>query len=290
MRFLDLKPGKVAIDGTMGSGGHSMEILKEVGPQGKLIGLDQDPDALARCEEQFRNYPNVSLHHENFENIDRVLDAIKIDKVDAVLLDVGFSSDQVETSERGFSFERPGPLDMRMDPRMSVTAADLISHLSEGELVDIFRNWGGEPRARLFARAIVRSRQTARIQTTDSLVRVLFGAMGIKAGKSLERPGWARRHPATRVFQALRIAVNRELEVLALGLERFWRRLAKGGRLVVISFHSLEDRIVKNQFREWVKAGEALALTKKPVVAGAQEMDMNPRARSAKLRAVEKAA
>lgn len=278
------------VDGTLGSGGHSLEMLKQIGPQGRLIGLDQDSAALERSRERLESYSSqVSLHLENFEHIDRVLDSLNVSRVDAVILDVGFSSDQIEDASRGFSFEREGPLDMRMNPDFEITAADLINRMNEKDLADLFWNYGEERRSRRIAKTMVERRTQKPITTTAELVETIESALGIK--RRIGRPAYRPRiHPATKVFQALRIAVNRELEVLKESLPKFWKYLAPQRRMAVISFHSLEDRIVKRQFRAWSDAGEAVLVTKKPVTAHEQEIQDNPRSRSAKLRIVEKIA
>ncbi len=279
LRFLDLKRGMVAVDGTLGSGGHSLELLKQIGPEGRLIGLDQDPAAIERARERLKEYgKQVSFHHENFENLDQVLDQLHLSEVNAVLLDIGFSSDQLEDASRGFSFERQGPLDMRMNPEYEVSARDLVNKLSERELADVFWKYGEERHSRKYARLIVEKRKQHPFQTTHDLARLIESALPFKL----------KIHPATRVFQALRITVNRELQVLETALPKAWKKIAPHGKLAVISFHSLEDRIVKHQIQAWVKAGEGKALTKKPVTASEEEIKENPRSRSAKLRVVEK--
>lgn len=291
LRCLDLKRGAVAVDGTLGSGGHSLEILNAIGPQGRLIGLDQDPAALERCWERLKDYAKqISLHHENFVNLDRVLGSLNVSKVDAVLLDVGFSSDQMEDASRGFSLERSGPLDMRMNPDYEVTASDLVNKLSERELADIFWHYGEERMSRKFARVITENRFPHPIQTTDEFNAVLEKALPFKIRKTEHSRGYKSKiHPFTRVFQALRIAVNQELRVLEEGLPKIFNLLNPGGRLAVISFHSLEDRIVKHQFQAWARSGEGKAVTKKPVMGTETEIAENSRARSAKLRAIERA-
>ena len=284
---LHLRPDSVAVDGTLGSGGHSAKILEALGPAGRLIALDQDPASLERCREMAKD-PRVSLHHENYRNLEKVLKRLNLSFVDAVLLDVGFSSDQIEDPARGFSFDRPGPLDMRMNPEHEVSAQELVNRLPEADLEKIFREFGEESRARQFAAAICFERKRSLIETTDQLAgiieKVLF-PYGLKQGR---RPHWARRHPATRVFQALRIAVNDELGALQEGLLNIWKHLRKGGRFAVISFHSLEDRIIKNQFRNWARLGEGKLINKKIISPSRKEMIDNPRSRSAKLRSVEK--
>lgn len=264
-------------------------MLQAVGRSGRLIAVDRDPEAIRRCQALFQGDPRVTLRNAEYADLDKVLDSLNIPLADAVLLDVGFSSDQLEDASRGLSFEREGPLDMRLDPNLEVTAADLIKALSEKELAKLFWELGEERSSRQYARLIVEERHKKPILTTTDLVKVLEKSLpkGFSAEKG-SRPFWLKRHPATKVFQALRIAVNGELEQLKNGLPRIWKRLRKGGRLVVISFHSLEDRIVKHQFLEWKRMGEANVLTKKPICAKNEEQDLNPRSRSAKLRAVEK--
>ena len=289
LEFLNLKPGARVVDGTLGSAGHALEILKKIGETGHLIALDQDPESIARCKKILEEYPQVSLHHENFANLDQVLDRLHISTVDAVILDVGFSSDQLEDESRGFSFLRPGPLDMRMNPESQTKARDLVNGLPERDLERLFRGYGEERRSRQYARQICEQRRTKPFETTQDLVEAIEGKPAFKSkSRKDSRPPWARIHPATRVFQALRIAVNRELENLSEGLPRIWKRVAPQGRLAVISFHSLEDRIVKRQFLAWKQAGVAKLVTKKPVTAEFEERKENPRARSAKLRGAEK--
>lgn len=286
---LDLKPGAIVVDGTLGGGGHAREILKVIGPRGRLVGLDQDPGAIARARETFTGFKQASFYAENFVNLDSLLDRLNIPTVDAVILDVGFSSDQISDPSRGFSFELPGPLDMRMNPQEPTQARDLIRDLSEEELEKLFRECGNERWAKRFARAIAEARRRHPIESTTNLAEVL--ARSLPAGYSAEkgrRPSWARRHPATRVFQALRIAVNDELGVLERGLPRIWKRIRTGGRLAVMTFHSLEDRIVKRTFKSWAQAKQARLVTKKPMTPGREEVIQNPRSRSAKLRVAEK--
>ncbi|MBI3316556.1 MAG: 16S rRNA (cytosine(1402)-N(4))-methyltransferase RsmH [Candidatus Omnitrophica bacterium] len=282
LELLHLGPGSVVVDGTLGSGGHSLEILKQMDAEGCLIALDQDPESLKRCQPLFEKDSRVSLHHSNYLEMDQVLERLNVKAVDAVILDIGVSLDQLESSERGFSFLRIGPLDMRMNPYQSVSARDLIHDLSQKELEAIFRNYGEERLSRKFSERICKARESERIETTEDLIRVLLGR------RSGTKPAGLRRHPATKVFQALRIAVNDELEVLKEGLPRIWKSIKVGGRLVVLSFHSLEDRIVKQTFREWARSGEAFDLTKKPMMPTREEMRINRQSRSAKLRAVEK--
>lgn len=285
LQCLNLRPGLTVVDGTLGSGGHAIEILKKIEETGRLIGLDQDPASIQRGSEIFQGYSNVSLHHKNFSDLEDVLDSLNISSVDAVLLDVGFSNDQLEDARRGFSFERSGPLDMRMNPEINVTAADLVNKLSERELKDLFWDYGNERWSGRIAASICRERSARRIETTDDLVRAIQNTF---PHRGRHTPFRTRLHPATRVFQALRIAVNNELGTLQESLPRIWTHLATGGRLAVISFHSLEDRIVKQQFRFWFQNKEGRLITKKPITSSARERQNNPRSRSAKLRAIEK--
>lgn len=266
-----------------------MEMLERIGPEGKLVGLDQDPASIERCQMMFNDAQNVSLFHANFSEFGKALDNLHIPSVNAVLLDVGFSSDQLEDAARGFSFERSGPLDMRMNPEGRTTAWELVNRLPEEKLEKIFFEYGEERWGRRIARAICREREKHFLDTTDDLVNTIekslpFDAKNKKSGHFQK----ANRHPATRVFQALRIAVNDELGVLERSLPRIWERIRPQGRLAVISFHSLEDRIVKQQFRAWARAGEAIDATRKPIVPSEEEVLANPRSRSAKLRVVEK--
>lgn len=289
VQSLNLKAGSVVLDGTLGSGGHSREFLKLIGREGILVGFDQDPEAIERCRKSFGEAPQLKFCQGNFRNADSLLDLLNIKSLDAALLDIGFSSDQLEDSQRGFSFERQGPLDMRMDRSKPVTAADLVRDLPQVDLEHLFIRFGEERWARRFAEKICQKRQEQPITTTDALVKVLDSALprafSYPRGK---RPSWARHHPATRVFQALRIAVNDELESLSEALPKIFNRLNRGGRLSVISFHSLEDRIVKHQFKSWHQAKQGVLVNKKPLEASEAEVKENPRARSAKLRTIEK--
>ncbi|HXY35607.1 MAG TPA: 16S rRNA (cytosine(1402)-N(4))-methyltransferase RsmH [Planctomycetaceae bacterium] len=285
LQFLDLRPGLVVVDGTIGGGGHSRFILEQLGPDGKLIGLDRDPEMLARAARLITD-SRATLKHASYAQLSQVLDSLGISQVDRVLLDLGLSSDQLADAMRGFGIQsgtRTGiaaggqPLDMRFDPTEGPTASDLLATLSETELAGLFERFGEERASRPIARAIVARRSELAHWTAADLVGVVAGA----AGRGQKRH--PDIHPATRVFQALRIAVNHELEHLQQFLAGpLVDRLKPGGRAVVISFHSLEDRIVKDAFRD-----QALwqNLTPKPVTARSAEQRMNPRSRTAKLRA-----
>lgn len=279
---LNIKPGGTVLDGTVGSGGHAEAILKMVGPKGLLIGLDQDREAVRRSRDRLSKCGNpFTLVQTNFFSLDTVLESFNIPNVNAVLLDVGFSRDQVEDASRGFSFLREGPLDMRMNPESGSPASELISRFSERELELIFKTYGEEHRARQIARLIVRARQEKPVRTTTELANLI-------ERHSPPSMRYGRIHPATRVFQALRIAVNRELEMLEGALPKAFGALASGGRLGVISFHSLEDRIVKRYFLKLKSEGRGILITKKPIQPSEAEVQRNKLARSAKLRVIEK--
>ena len=278
--FLAVRRGGTYIDATVGLGGHSFEIAKRLGAPGHLIGLDKDPAALEKAGLRLQvsgiqDWPTVTLLHRSFAEI---ADGQRPATIDGILADIGVSSLQLDDAARGFSFQADGPLDMRMDPQNEQTAEQVVNHLDERELADVIYEFGEERRSRRIARAIVRSRP---IRSTKQLADVVSAA-----ARSMKHE---RIHPATRTFQALRIFVNRELDDLKALLSAAPRILKPGGRVVVISFHSLEDRIVKDAFREGnIKDEHYRVLTKKPVTASEEESDRNPRARSAKLRAAEK--
>ena len=291
LALLEPAPGELFVDGTLGGGGHAEAFLRA---GARVIGIDQDPQALAFAGERLSGFGERFVPvRANFEEIAGVLDRLGVEGIDGALLDIGVSSWQLDTPERGFSFQEEGPLDMRMNPQGALSAADLVNTAAEEELARIFREYGEEPAARRIAHQIVRDREVRRLETTLDLVR------------SVEKvnPRRGRIHPATKVFQALRIAVNRELEVLQAALAAFGARLNPGGRFGVITFHSLEDRIVKQFFKarsvEWLDRPEwpvprrnpdfqFRLLTPKPAVASEEEQSRNPRSRSAKLRVVEK--
>ena len=279
--FLHVQRGGTYIDATVGLGGHSYEIAKRLGAPGHLIGLDKDPAALAIASKKLTlegtDWPAITLLHRSFAEIASGQEPAS---VDGILADVGVSSLQLDDAARGFSFQAEGPLDMRMDPTNERTAEQVVNHLDERQLADVIYEFGEERRSRRIARAICRSRP---IRTTAQLADVISAAA--RPMNQAER----RIHPATRTFQALRIFVNRELDDLKALLAAAPQILKPGGRVVVISFHSLEDRIVKDAFREGGNQDMYYRiLTKKPVVASEVESDRNPRARSAKLRAAER--
>lgn len=266
-----------ALDGTVGAGGHSFALLERSAPDGRLVGLDADPGALELAAARLAPFVGrFTLLNHNF----RELAQLDLEPVDAMVFDLGLSSMQLESSGRGFSFRADEPLDMRFDPQADLpTAAELLNGLPEADLERILREYGEEPRARRVARTIVGRRHERPFRTTSDLVGAVTAALG---------PARGRIHPATRTFQALRIAVNDELQALQAGLDAGVQRLNPNGRLAVISFHSLEDRVVKWRFRGYADAGLVRILTRKPITPAEQETRANPRARSAKLRVVER--
>lgn len=291
---LNVKESGVYIDGTAGGGGHSEAILKKL-KSGKLISIDQDPDAIAFLREKLVKYKNSTVVQENFLNMDKVARGLSIKEVDGVLLDLGVSSHQFDTKERGFSYRYNAPLDMRMSQK-GVSAYDLVNELSWQELAGIIKNYGEEKFAKGIALAIERQRQSAPIETTEQLVEVIKSAIPARLKRE-------KGHPAKRTFQALRIAVNREIDVLQQGLDSAFSILKPGGRLAVITFHSLEDRTVKKKMVSWCqgctcppefpicvcnKKPRAKLVNKKVIEPLPQEVKENPRSKSAKLRVCEK--
>ena len=297
IQCLNPRPGGVYLDGTLGGGGHARLILERCTPGGRLIGIDQDLEALQATGARLAEFGTTAqLVHGNFGDLDRHLEHLGITALDGFILDIGVSSHQLDSGKRGFSFQYDAPLDMRMDTSQGQTAAELLNELSEQELERIIRDYGEDRWAKRIASFIVNARQEAPIAGTFQLVDIIKGAV--------PKAKWDERiHPATRTFQAIRIAVNRELENLEKGLRAALDRLRPGGRGVVISFHSLEDRIVKHIFREYTvgctcpknlpvcvcnSRPRVKLLSNKPLMATEKEISGNPRSRSAKLRAVEK--
>jgi 16S rRNA (cytosine1402-N4)-methyltransferase len=282
LEFLAVHPGGVYADATLGLGGHSAEIVRRLGAKGKLIAFDRDPEAMSKAQARLAalaedlgtEMPMVEYVSRPFSQI---ADAIAPGTLDGLLADFGVSSLQLDEAHRGFSFRAEGPLDMRMDPRSELTAEQVVNQADEEELANLIYEFGEERRSRRIARAIVRARP---ISTTAELARVVSAVAPPIKGEKI--------HPATRTFQALRIRVNDELQEIQSLLKSAGSLLKPGGRLVLISFHSLEDRLVKDALRDGAKAGQFELLTKKPVVAKEQESLRNPRSRSAKLRAAKK--
>ncbi len=281
LEYLAPETGDTVLDGTLGSGGHAQSFLEVIGESGHLIGMDQDESSIRRSENRLSGLAGkVTLIHDNFAHAAEVWHANLLPAPNIILLDLGWSTDQFVDPQRGFSFQLDGPLDMRLDPSRhgQLTAYDLINTLEAEPLSDILFHYGEERYARRIAKEVVYHRlEFGPIETTSKLVEIIKEAV---PGSYLK----TRIHPATRSFQALRIAVNDELGILERALPSLLSILAPGGRIGVISFHSLEDRIVKKTFRAWKEEGKGSILTKRPVIADKKETDQNPKARSAKLR------
>lgn len=291
---LNIKPDGIYVDGTAGGGGHSSEILKRLSPNGRLISIDQDPDAIEAVTERLKDYKNSIICKGNFSDVVSIVNSLGIESIDGIMLDIGVSSRQLDTPERGFSFHYDAPLDMRMS-QSGTSAYDLVNQLSYEQLVKIISRYGEERFAKQITRAIIREREKQPIATTLQLAEIIKAA--VPAAKRREG------HPARQTFQALRIAVNGELDRLEEGLQGGFELLKPGGRMAVITFHSLEDRIVKRAMAKWCtgctcpkdfpvcvcgnKPKAELAL-RKPAEASEKELSENPRARSARLRAVTK--
>jgi 16S rRNA (cytosine1402-N4)-methyltransferase len=297
IHYLDCSSGKAYVDGTLGGGGHAQAILRAIAPDGFLIGIDRDPDAVACARESLREFrPNLQIFHDNFIHLPQILSRSSTKSVDGILIDLGLSLHQLERSGRGFSFMRDEPLDMRMNPQEGQTAEEIVNELSEKELSDLMTCYGEERWARRIAKRIVQARRRERLRSTLQLAYVVKSAIPARY-----RP--RRINPATRTFQALRIAVNEELDGLKIFLEHAVDCLKPKGRLCILSFHSLEDRIVKGHFKALARGCECPAdipvcvcgkrprvriLTKRPVKPEAAEVTANPMARSARLRAAER--
>ena len=293
---LNIKDNGIYVDGTLGGGGHSSEILKKLSDKGLLIGIDQDRDALKAASARLQNYKNVKYVHNNFYNVDSILNELGIEKIDGMLMDLGVSSYQLDTGDRGFSYMQDAPLDMRMNRDNSLSAYEVVNNYDEEELYRIIRDYGEEKFAKRIARFIVEKREEKNIETTLELVEIIKAAIPAKARR--EGP-----HPAKRTFQAIRIEVNSELSILNKAIEDGVNRLNKGGRMAIITFHSLEDRIVKLKFRELEnpctcpkefpmcmcgKKPTVKVISRKGIVPTKEEVEENPRSRSAKLRVIEK--
>lgn len=295
---LNPRAGGTYVDGTIGGGGHARAVLERAGAEATLIGIDHDPEALTAAKERLADLPgNVELVHGNYADLDRILAERNITAVDGILLDLGVSSHQIDTPARGFSYIQDGPLDMRMDPTATQSAADLVNDLPADELARIFFEYGEERFSRRIAAAIIAARAEARITTTARMAAVIEQAVPVRHRYD--------GHPAKRVFQALRIATNNELAIIAPTIRTAVRLLKPGGRLAIISFHSLEDRIVKETYRELARGcicpprqlictcgrhPEIALITRKPVTATEEELARNQRAHSAKLRVAERLA
>ena len=295
IELLDINPDGVYVDGTLGGGGHSELILKHL-EGGRLIGIDRDTEALKAASDRLSEYQCVTYIHDNYANLHRVLDSLGIDKIDGAILDLGVSSYQLDTPERGFSYRTDSRLDMRMNREEGLSAYDVVNTYSEQDLANLIFRYGEEKLSRKIASLIVKRRAEAPIETTGELTDIVKAAYGKRAYQM-------DKHPAKRTFQAIRIEVNGELENLEPAIDAFFARLKKGGRMAVITFHSLEDRIVKNAFRRYstgctcpdgfpvcVCGGkpEGTLVNRKAIVADADEAESNPRSKCAKLRCIEK--
>ncbi|MBU5677288.1 16S rRNA (cytosine(1402)-N(4))-methyltransferase RsmH [Alkaliphilus sp. MSJ-5] len=294
---LNIKENGIYVDGTLGGAGHSKEIAKRLGQNGLLIGIDQDENAIKAASEKLSNMMDrVKLVRDNFSNLSYVLESLGILGFDGLLLDLGVSSHQLDEAERGFSYMNDAPLDMRMDNRNILTAKDIVNNYSEQDLEDIIKSYGEEKWAKRIAQFIVKFRNDEEIVTTHQLVDIIKRA--IPKGARIDGP-----HPAKRTFQAIRIEVNGELDIIKNTIEAAVEKLNKGGRICIITFHSLEDRIVKNAFRalsnpctcptefpicQCNKKPTVKIITRKPILPTDEELEVNPRSRSAKLRVIEK--
>ncbi len=294
LESLNIRPSGIYIDATFGRGGHSRAILQQLDAKGRLIAFDQDLEAVAFAKQQFADEPRLSIEHCNFNQVADVIEQYDLkEKIDGVLMDLGVSSPQLDDAERGFSFLRSGPLDMRMDTSQGETARQWLARVKPADLINVLKRYGEEKFAKRIATAIVETRAEREITETGDLAEIISNAIPVKE---------KHKHPATRSFQAIRIYINEELRAVEQGLQGAVSVLAKGGRLSVISFHSLEDRIVKRFMRDISSRPKLPAglpvmeadievpyrLAGKPVVAGEQELKVNPRARSARLRVLER--
>ena len=293
---LKIRPDGIYVDGTLGGAGHAAEVLKRLGPDGRLIGIDQDEVAVANGQEKLGMFSNVTIVRDNFRNFAAIMETLGIQTVDGVLLDLGVSSKQLDDGERGFSYMQDAPLDMRMDRRNPRTAAEIVNQYSQEELRRIIQDYGEERWSARIASCIVQEREKEPIRTTGDLVRIIKEA--VPKGARQDGP-----HPAKRTFQALRIEVNQELSILEGAIRDMAERLSPGGRICILTFHSLEDRIVKQTFRSLEnpctcpkdfpvcvcgKKQVLRVITRKPILPGAEEVKENPRSRSAKLRIAER--
>lgn len=294
---LNIRPNGIYVDGTLGGAGHSLEICKRLGESGRLIGIDQDEDAICAAKERLADYQDrVTIVRDNYQNFKGILDELNIKTVDGILLDLGVSSYQLDNADRGFTYRVDAPLDMRMDKRQEKTAKDIVNTYSEKELTRILWEYGEERYAKNIACHIVRYRDKKKIETTEELNDIIRGSIPAKVRN-------AQGHPSKQTFQAIRIELNRELEVLTDSIDRMIHSLNHEGRLCIITFHSLEDRIVKNAFRKnenpcicppnfpvctCGKKSLGQVVTRKPIVPKDEELKENPRAKSSKLRVFER--
>lgn len=294
---LNIKPDGIYVDGTLGGGGHAWEVCRRLGDQGRFIGIDQDADAIRAASEHLAEYGDkVTIVRSNYENIAEVLRDLGIDRVDGIYLDLGVSSYQLDTAERGFTYREDAPLDMRMDQRNTQTAADIVNTYSESDLYRMIRDYGEDKFAKNIAKHIVRVRQEKPFETTGELIETIKAAIPMKVRA-------VGGHPAKKTFQAIRIELNHELDVLERSIDTMIDLLKPEGRLSIITFHSLEDRIVKNRFRDnenpcicppgfpvcmCGKVSKGKVITRKPIVPSEEEIEANKRSKSSKLRVFER--
>jgi len=281
LEYLNCNKKSVVLDCTVGCAGHAIEILKIISPKGRLIGIDADKDTLKEAEKKLKIFNgSFKLFHENFVNFNKVLDDLNIKKVDAMLFDFGISSFQLDDGQRGFSFKNSGPLDMRMDKTKGLPLWRVLENMTEIQVGNIIKDFGEERQWRKIARAIIEARRISPIHDSGRFAQIIANAFNYTYRTKI--------HPATKTFQAFRIFINDELGVIKEALLKAPEFLKKNGRVVVISFHSLEDRIVKRTFKVFTESGMLKTLTKKPITADRQEISENPRSRSAKLRSAER--
>ncbi|MCX5699325.1 MAG: 16S rRNA (cytosine(1402)-N(4))-methyltransferase RsmH [Candidatus Omnitrophica bacterium] len=281
---LKLTAGQIIVDATLGTGGHSLEILKRITPGGRLIGIDRDENSLAICRQRLAEFKDsTEFVHANFADLDQVMANLGIENIDGIVFDLGISSYQLLDAQRGFSFQEEGPLDMRLDKSSYICAYDLVNNLNENEISQILWNFGQERWHNRIARLLVQERRNKPISTTKQLADLVMRAIPYRYRRS-----YYRIHPATRTFQAVRIAVNRELEILENAIKKAVDILRKQARICVISFHSLEDRAIKHTFRALKADGLIDIITAKPLTPGAGEIGVNPSSRSSKFRVAER--
>ena len=284
LQYLNLSPGKTIVDATIGTGGHSQAILEQIMPGGKIIGIDRDEESLSVCRERLSKYGSAcEFVQGNFVDIDSILGNLNIKKIDGVLFDLGISSFQLGDPHRGFSFQNEGPLDMRLDRSSYISAYDLVNNLNEDEISTLLWNFGQERWHNRIANLLVKERERQPISTTSQLANIV-----IRSIPNRYRHRYYRIHPATRTFQAVRIAVNRELEILESAIDKAIELLDEKGRICVISFHSLEDRAAKLSFRRAALEGKIDIITPKPLVPAQSEVHANPASRSSKLRVAQR--
>ena len=282
--YLNLKPGMTIVDATMGTGGHSEAIIKKILPGGRIIGIDRDEESLGICRDRLKDFSgSIDFVHANFAELNEILEKLNVKKIDGILFDLGVSSFQLNDPQRGFSFQNEGPLDMRLDRESYISAYDLVNNLNEDEISTLLWNFGQERWHNRIAHLLVQERERQPINTTSQLAEIVVRSIPARF-----RHRYYRIHPATRTFQAVRIAVNREIEILESALNKAIAALGKGGRICVISFHSLEDRVAKFTFRKAASEGLLEIKTPKPLTPARSEVESNPSSRSSKLRSAER--